>query len=112
MPQRKAIGTIHLQRDGKHVVVAAGTTFDFTAEELKDIKRMSPDAVRAVVNEGLDEDEIEASRIAAEKEAAKNIELARKEAEDRAAKTAADKEKAKATATSASKTSGTKASDL
>lgn len=59
MPKRFAVSTIHVVRDEKTVVVKAGTTFDFTADELKDITRMAPDAVRTPKNEDVSFEEQE-----------------------------------------------------
>lgn len=51
MPKRVAVGTIIVQRDGKRMQVPRGQAFDFTAEELADINRLNPGAIRKVVNE-------------------------------------------------------------
>lgn len=51
MPKRVAVGAIIVQRDGKRMQVPRGQAFDFTAEELADINRLNPGAVRKVVNE-------------------------------------------------------------
>jgi hypothetical protein len=51
MPKRIPLQTIILVRDGKRVVPEIGKAFDFTSDELASIKEVSPDAVRAPVNE-------------------------------------------------------------
>lgn len=51
MPKRVPVQTIVVTRDGKRVTPKIGDAFDFTAEELDDINRVNPDAVRKVVIE-------------------------------------------------------------
>lgn len=51
MPERIAVNTVHVIREGKTVVVKPGTKFNFEANELADIKLLAPDSVRHVVNE-------------------------------------------------------------
>ena len=51
MPKRIPIQRIIVQRDGKQVVPEIGQAYDFTAEELDDINRMNPDAIRKVIVE-------------------------------------------------------------
>jgi len=85
MPKRTAVNTIHIQRDGKTIVVNPGTVYDFTGEELADINASSPESVRTPVNEDTADAAVrsEASKAkAAEQEKAN--EAARKEAEVRA----------------------------
>lgn len=50
MPKRKAAQYIVVQRGDKRVKVQPGETFDFTAEELEDIKRMNKDAIHDPVD--------------------------------------------------------------
>lgn len=70
MPKRTANHSIQVYRDGKIKTVKSGQTFNFTAEELADIKRVSPDAVRAPVNEEVEEDpQVKADREAKERQA-------------------------------------------
>lgn len=45
MPKRKVAQCVIVQRDGKRLKVMPGETFDFTAEELEDIKRTNKDAL-------------------------------------------------------------------
>ena len=54
MPKRTVVGKIIVHRDGKRVEPKIGAAFDFTADELADIKRLQPGAVRIVVNEDAD----------------------------------------------------------
>lgn len=54
MPKRIPTQTIIMHRDGKRVTVKPGVSFDFTADEIKDIKQSSPDALRTLVNEEVD----------------------------------------------------------
>lgn len=54
MPKRIVVGAIHLRRDPNSpdpLVPEIGTLFDFTDEELADIKKLCPDSVRLPVNE-------------------------------------------------------------
>ncbi len=55
MPKRIPVNAVQVVRDGKLIQAPLGVPFDFTAGELEDIKRLTPGAVRAPVNEGADE---------------------------------------------------------
>lgn len=56
MPKRIAVNQIHVRRDNKRVVVKPGDLFDFTDEELADMKRTDAasgyESVRPPINEG------------------------------------------------------------
>lgn len=88
MPKRIPHQSIVLYRDGKQVRPDIGKPFDFTQDELDDIKATNPDAIRHIVNEEL-------PATAAEQAAAR-------EAAEAAAKAAATKSPAKGKAASAS----------
>ena len=76
MPKRTANNAIQVFRDGKIKTVKAGETFMFTAEELADIKRVDPSAVRAPVNEEVEEDpQVKADREAKERKALEAADL-------------------------------------
>lgn len=51
MPKRIPVQTVIVNRDGKQIAAPIGKPFDFTNEELADIKAVNPDAVRIAVNE-------------------------------------------------------------
>lgn len=55
MPQRKVVQTVVLLRDGERIVPQVGKPFNFTAEELKRIEEVNPDAVAKIVDPGTDE---------------------------------------------------------
>lgn len=110
MPKRIIVTSVHVQREGKVVVAKPGELFEFTADELADIKRLNPRAVRAPVMEDTQEPtEADLQRAAAEQAA--NEAKAKQEALDRAAKAAADAAKATAAAKNAPKGSSS-AADL
>lgn len=57
MPKRVPVQGILVRRDGKLVRPKLGVPFDFTAEELEDIKNANPDAVTKIAStELMDED--------------------------------------------------------
>ena len=62
MPKRIPVNAVQVVRDGKLIQAPLGVPFDFTAGELEDIKRLTPGAVRAPVNEGTDEPVKEATK--------------------------------------------------
>lgn len=51
MPKRIPMQTVIVQRDGKQVAPPIGKAFEFTREELDQIKAVAPDAIRHPVNE-------------------------------------------------------------
>lgn len=51
MPQRIPMQTVIVQRDGKNFAPPIGKPFDFTVDELNQIKKVNPNAVRVLVNE-------------------------------------------------------------
>lgn len=53
MPQRIANVAITLHREGKRVDVNAGSLFNFTKDELEQLKSLNPDAVRLPRNESV-----------------------------------------------------------
>lgn len=80
MPKRIPLNTIILQRDGQKVVPPLNKPFDFTAEELKMIASLSPDAIGKVPVDGDDGQELvtltqaeidDKARVAAEEAVAK-----------------------------------------
>lgn len=83
MPKRVPVQTIVVTRDGKRVTPKIGDAFDFTAEELDDINRVNPDAVRKVV---IEDKLLEKEFTQDEKDAAAKAEADAKEAAKNAAK--------------------------
>lgn len=55
MPIRVPLNTIFVKRDGKTIIPKLNQPFDFTTQELNDINRLMPGAVRKVINEAPDE---------------------------------------------------------
>lgn len=55
MPKRVTTVSTTVVREGKRVEVAAGKPYDFTADEIKDLNRIHPGALRKGVNETADE---------------------------------------------------------
>lgn len=51
MPNRIAVNTIFVVRDKKRVKIVPGQSFDFTSEELEDIKQANPEAIRLPISE-------------------------------------------------------------
>lgn len=51
MNTRIPVQTIVVKRDGQTVVPKIGKPFDFTDDELADIEKLNPSAVRTLVNE-------------------------------------------------------------
>jgi len=49
MPKRIVAQTVILQREGVAVTPAVGSTYDFTAEEIKTIERLNPEALEKVI---------------------------------------------------------------
>ena len=47
MPKRELLQAVVVQRDGERLKIKAGKVFDFTADELADIKKLNPDAIKA-----------------------------------------------------------------
>lgn len=97
MPSRIPTQKIIVQRGGKNVSPPIGEKFEFTAEELEDINKVNPDAVRKVVVDGETKEERVARQ---EREAA-----AEKQAKIEAA---AEKKKLEDAAKAAGKTTGKK----
>lgn len=89
MPKRIIVTTIHAYRDNKMVAFTPGQMVDLTVDELDEIKKVNPRAVRAPVNEDrveLTEQQIADEAVKAAKAQADAEALAHKEAVDRAAK--------------------------
>lgn len=78
MPIRIPVNTIIVQREGKQFAVPLNKPFDFTKEELADIKNLRPNAVRLPVQETAPivskEAEAAAEKAAADKAAADKAE--------------------------------------
>lgn len=55
MPKRVATVSTTVVREGKRREVKANTSFDFTADEIKDLNAIHPGAIRKGVNETADE---------------------------------------------------------
>lgn len=53
MPQRIANVAITLHREGKRIDINAGSLYNFTKEELEQLKGLNPDAVRLPRNESV-----------------------------------------------------------
>lgn len=53
MPQRIANVAITLHREGKRININAGDLYNFTKEELEQLKGLNPDAVRLPRNESV-----------------------------------------------------------
>ncbi len=51
MPKRVPNFSVQVVREGKLIRPALGVPFEFSADELADIKRMQPDAVRMINDE-------------------------------------------------------------
>lgn len=51
MPKRITNMSITLVRDGKRIKLPAGVAFDFTKDELEELKEIVKDAVRTPINE-------------------------------------------------------------
>lgn len=51
MTKRIPVQTITVVRDGKNFIPPIGKPFDFTDEEMADIERLNPAAIREAVNE-------------------------------------------------------------
>ena len=102
MPKRIPLQRVIVQREGKQIVPPLGDEFDFTAEEIEDINRMNPDAVRKVIVE----DKELAKQLAAEQKAAAD----KQKADEAAAKKKAEDD-AKAAAKNTPRT-GANAGDL
>lgn len=51
MPKRIPVQTIVMHRDGKRVIPPIGQAFDFTVDELEQIIKTNPKAVRKLINE-------------------------------------------------------------
>lgn len=98
MPKRTAVNSIFVVRDGKQIQVKPGTTFEFTAEELADIKANSPESVRTPNGP----EQTDAEREQAEAQAAAEADAQRVKDEEAAAKKRAD-DKAAADKTAADK---------
>lgn len=79
MPKRIPVETIKVRRDGKPVIPTIGKPFDFTAEELDDINKVRPQAVRKLIMEEQPEDE---QAKAAAKPAARKTAAQKSEGED------------------------------
>lgn len=110
MPKRITVNTIVVYRDSTTVSIPPGTLYDFSAEELLDINRLSPRSVRKPVVEDTSEPtEADLQKAAAEQAA--NEAKATKEAKERSDKAAADAAKATAAAKTAPKGSSS-AADL
>lgn len=71
MAIRVPVETIMVVRDGKQISPKIGEPFNFTAEELADIKRINPDAIRFPVSEVAEEVDDTAATAAAAAAAAK-----------------------------------------
>lgn len=54
MPFRIAQKKVVLHRNGVRVTIKSGQKFDFTAEEIKDLKDQDPEALRTMVDESED----------------------------------------------------------
>lgn len=57
MPIRIPQETVFVVRDGKTVKPEIGKPFNFTTDELDDLKRLRPQAIRVPVNETADADD-------------------------------------------------------
>lgn len=79
MPKRIAVNQIHVRRDNKRVVVKPGDLFDFTDDELADMKRTDAatgyESVRPPINEGGADPVANARNAKAGKPAADDTEL-------------------------------------
>lgn len=51
MAKRIVLETVKVIRDGKSVIPAVGQAFDFTSDELDQINKLRPQAVRKIINE-------------------------------------------------------------
>lgn len=45
------VKTVRVRRNGKNITPALNEPFEFTAEEVDDIKRLSPDSIRPMIVE-------------------------------------------------------------
>lgn len=89
MPKRVIVTTIHAYRDRKMVAFTPGQIVDLTVDELDEIKKVNPRAIRVPVNEDrveLTDEQMEAKLQADAKAHADAEDKARQEAVDRAAK--------------------------
>ena len=87
MPKRAVIYGVQVFRDGKIVAVKAGTTFNFTGDEIDDIRKANPKALRPVPIEDLEAEKkaAESPEQRAARVQAENDEAARIQAENDAA---------------------------
>lgn len=97
MPKRAVIYAVQVFRDGQAKIIKAGTNFNFTADEIDDIKKGNPKALRPVPVEDLEVEaklaetpEEKAARVQAEAEEAARVQKANDKAV--ADKEAADKQ--------------------
>ncbi len=96
MPKRLTLQTVFVHRDGKLTRPEIGKVFDYTAEELKDIKDNNPDAVRVPTDESDKEsDGLEVKQSAAQKKATEDEAAKAKDKADKTAEKSADKTVAK-----------------
>lgn len=101
MPTRTAVNSVQVFRDGKIKTIKPGQKFNFTSDEIEDIKRLKPGAIKAV-DVDADETVVEtaeqkADRVKREKEEADRVTAQNKAAQTAAeAKTPAGKAAAKA----------------
>lgn len=121
MPVRKVVYGVQVFRDGKLIAVKPGTKFNFTADEIKDIKKAKANAIIAVDVEDeavVETDEQRAARLQAEKDESARIQAANdkavadKEAADKAEADAKAKEEADAKAAKKGGKAATRADDL
>lgn len=106
MVKRVVLKSIFVQRDGQQQRLEVGKEFDFTAEELADIKRMKPGAIR-IKSDEFSDDELTQQNAEAVAKAAADKDA--KEKADR--KAAADKKAADDKAAAEKKAADKKAAD-